>query len=118
MTSAPEDGTLTLLRDALLADRERFERWGDSYDTRAGLVLGFAGVLVGLANGSSVLARLGQGASVLAGATALYTLWPLSKPFVSGSRFLRKYGRAPFAIVDKALTDTIAVSNDEYLAFL
>jgi hypothetical protein len=49
----------------------------DALDTKAGILLGFAGAVVALAPaGSLVLINIGRFAAVASGAFALWTVWP------------------------------------------
>jgi hypothetical protein len=48
----------------------------DALDTKAGVVLGFAGAVVALAPAGSILIDIGRVAAVGSGACALWTVWP------------------------------------------
>ena len=66
--------------DAILkwtqAERESQLRHFDSLDTKSGLILGFSGVLVGLARTGGVIVEIGRYAAVLSSLVALLAFWP------------------------------------------
>jgi hypothetical protein len=73
------DGRLPSL-DPIL-EEVRSERAGqlrhfDALDTKAGLILGFAGALVALAPTGALLVDLGRLAAAASGIVALWTFWP------------------------------------------
>ena len=66
--------------DAILkwtqAERESQLRHFDSLDTKAGLILGFSGVLAGLARTEGLIVEIGRYAAVLSSLVALLAFWP------------------------------------------
>ena len=76
--------SLELIAGVVASELEAQERRGDALDSKAGLVLGFAGVLVGLGTGhraNSVLDLLGFASAALAAVTALASL--AARPFLT-----------------------------------
>ncbi len=77
--------SLDLVLDQVAAEREAINAHTDSLTTKAGLVLGFAGILVGLSataqqvDFSSFYFRIGLWAAVLAALLAAVALVPLSR---------------------------------------
>ena len=75
--------SLELVLDQMAAERDAINAHTDSLTTKAGLVLGFAGILVGLSataqpvNFSSIFFRIGLWAAVLAAFLATVALFPL-----------------------------------------
>ena len=65
-----------------------------------------------------MLARCGQVASVIAAGAALWAFWPKLIPFVGGRAFLRKYGARSPEVAGKAMVDSMAESNADYLGLL
>ena len=107
--------SLALIRDVLVSEHENLERWGDSFDTRAGLILGFSGVLVGLNTGTSVLSSHRSRALGYRGHARLVGVLAAPDSVRKRSAFLRHHGAKPPEVVGKLLTDTIAESNADYV---
>ena len=59
-----------------LAEREGQLRHFDSPDTKAGLILGFSGVLAGLARTEGLIVEIGRYSAVLSSLVALLAFWP------------------------------------------
>jgi len=69
--------SLDVVRDEARAERAGQVANFDSIDTKAGILLGFAGALVALSReGSSLALQLGRGLGVLSGFLSLWTFWP------------------------------------------
>ena len=69
--------SLDVVWDQVRIEREVQLAHFDALDTKAGIVLGFAGALVALAPaGSIVLIDIGRAVAVASGGFALWTVWP------------------------------------------
>lgn len=98
----------------LLIEISRSERGAqlshfDSLDTKAGLVLGFAGVLIALGNGSGSL--VGQIAVVLAALSAgvaVSAFWPRQFPAIDATR-LGDYAVSELVFTQLTVLDTLEV---------
>ncbi len=77
MTEPKGIRALDVIRDEVRAERAGQLATFDAIDTKAGILLGFAGALVALSReGSNVALQLGRGLGVLTGFLALWTFWP------------------------------------------
>lgn len=72
--------SLPEILDQAVKEREAQLRHYDSLDTKAGVVLGFAGALVALAPSGNLFVDAGRVFSVLSGLLALWTFWPRTYP--------------------------------------
>ena len=111
MPSADRDDlpSIGLVLDVLRAGRE--ERCGhfEALDQKAGLAIGFAGVLVTLSNDISEPWRaLGVVASVISAGLALSSFWPRGYEVLDN---VRDYLAAPEPQTQLVLVDTLAVMN-------
>ena len=69
--------SLEVVREEARAERDVQLKHFDSIDTKAGIVLGFAGALVALVSGRrTTLVELGRTVAVLSGFLSLWTFWP------------------------------------------
>jgi hypothetical protein len=73
-------GGIETLREIVRHERDAQLAHMESLDSKAGLVLGFAGTLVALAGGSGILADVGRRAAALAAALALSAFFPRRYP--------------------------------------
>jgi len=88
--SLPVMPSLDVIRAELDIRLGEQERRGSAFDSRAGLVLGFGGVLIGLSpDHPELLQLLGQGMAAVAAAVAGWSLWPRVSGAV-GPRALRE----------------------------
>ncbi len=62
------------------SEREAQLRHFDALDTKAGVILGFAGALVALAPSGNLIVEGGRAFSLASGLLALWTFWPRSYP--------------------------------------
>lgn len=70
-------GSLEVVLEEVRGERAAQLEHFDSIDTKAGIVLGFAGALVALGSRQTyVLVDLGRGVGVLSGFLSLWTFWP------------------------------------------
>jgi hypothetical protein len=99
--------SLDLLVDEVRVEREAQLRHFDALDQKAGIVLGFAGVLVVLSpGGRHFLVDIGRLVAVLSGVFALWTFWP-RRVWVTDLRQLRDlYLAAEPQITKLRLLDT------------
>lgn len=58
------------------SEREAQLRHFDALDSKAGIILGFSGALVALAQRGDALVAVGRYAAVVSGLLALWTFWP------------------------------------------
>lgn len=94
-----------LVLDVLRSGREERRAHFDSLDQKAGLALGFAGLLVTLSNDIVQPWRfLGASASIVAAGLALWSFWPRKVPVLDNAR---KYLAAPEHQTRMALVDAL-----------
>lgn len=97
----PSLPSLSLVADQAAAEREALQGHAESLDAKAGVILGFAGVLVGLgATAQMVISenwyfRVGLMLGVAAAALAAWALLPRKYPVVELGRLREKYLTAP-----------------------
>src|SRR5947209_6264487 len=105
MTTLP---SLSLLSDETKRELEVQERRGDALDSKAGIVIGFAGVLVplSLANLHGLLAHVGAGLAGLAALASGLAFIPRSTPGLSLRALRRSYLTADPAFTELRLLDT------------
>jgi hypothetical protein len=115
IVTVPDDLPLPSMR--LIAAQVEFERetmnsHAESLDTKAGVVLGFAGVLVGLgatAQGfisNRLLFQAGLVAGVTAGVLAAWAFLPRRYPVIEVLRLRERYLTAPEEVTQPHLLDT------------
>lgn len=110
--------SLDLLIEINQSEREAQLAHFDSLDTKAGLVLGFAGVLIALGNGSGIPA--GVGSTILAAIAALASVasfWPRKFPSIDPTR-LGEYAASELAFTQLTVLDTLEVMLVETAAKL
>lgn len=101
--------SLDLLIEINQSEREAQLAHFDSLDTKAGLVLGFAGVLIALGNGSG--SPSGVGSTILAAMAALASVasfWPRNFPSIDPTR-LGDYAVSELAFTQLTVLDTLEV---------
>lgn len=101
--------SLHLLIEINQAERQLQLTHFDSLDTKAGLVLGFAGVLIALGNGSGTAA--GIGSTILAASAAaasVASFWPRKFASFDPTR-LGDYARAELKFTQLTVLDTLEV---------
>ncbi|MGH2710136.1 MAG: hypothetical protein ACRDH9_02900 [Actinomycetota bacterium] len=99
------------------AEREAQLQHFDSLDSKAGIVLGFAGALVALSPpGAGVLINLGRGIGVLAALLALSAFWPRTYKTIANLRLLRdRYLTAEEVFTVQRILDTqIAMADGTF----
>lgn len=99
--------SLPLLSEETKRELDVQERRGDALDSKAGIVIGFAGVLVplSLANLHGLLAHIGAGLAGVAALASALAFIPRSTPGLS-LRALRPYLTADAAFTELRLLDT------------
>ncbi len=112
---APDEPLLPSMRlvaAQVAAERETMNRHAESLDTKAGVVLGFAGVLVGLgatAQGfisNRLLFQVGLVAGVAAGALAAWAFVPRRYPVIEVLLLRERYLTASEEVTQLHLLDT------------
>jgi hypothetical protein len=89
--------SLELIAQKTAAERATMNNHAESLDTKAGVVLGFAGVLVGLgataqrAVVNTVVFKVGVGLAVLSGVIAVAAFLPRRYPVVEVARLRERY---------------------------
>ncbi len=110
--------SLGLILDTFERERDRQLSHFDAVDTKAGVVLGFAGVIAALAtNAPSWLRVSSLLASIVAASLALAAFWPRRLPTVQPG-VLRDYIMAEDRITRLVLVDTYLVMLDEARALI
>lgn len=99
--------SLDLLLELVQAERDKQLGHFDALDGKAGIVLGFSGLLITLAPEASRVFRIG-GVLAAAGAAALalWSFWPRQFPVLEPSP-LRRYLRAEEAFTQLTVLDTL-----------
>ena len=105
--------SLPLLLDLVQAERDKQLGHFDALDTKAGSVLGFAGLLITFAPDAPAAFRVsGVLAAAVAATLALWSFWPRRFPVLEPS-LLRRYVRAEEAFTRLTVLDTLeAVVNE------
>jgi hypothetical protein len=104
--------SLDLLSRQVATERATMNGHAESLDTKAGVVLGFAGVLVGLgATAQATVSttnvfRVGLGAAVLSGLLAVWAYFPRRFPVIESRELREKYLTAPKEETQLFLLDT------------
>jgi hypothetical protein len=111
--------SLSLIVEQEVAERETMNTHAESLDTKAGVVLGFAGVLVGLgATAQTVVSdrvvfQAGLGVAVLSAVLAAWAFLPRRYPVLEVSRLRQRYLMAPEEETQLHLLDTQIVMVSE-----
>ena len=75
--AAPPVGSLEIVAEEVGAERQMQLAHFDSLDSKAGIVLGFAGAIVVLTpGGRHLLIELGRAVAAVSGLSALWSFWP------------------------------------------
>lgn len=99
------------------AERERQIGHFEALDTKAGIVMGFAGVLVAISTTQSMLVAAGRMFAILAAGWAGWSFLPRDVPVLDARR-LRRYVRAELDITKLHILDTevdMAAGTEELL---
>jgi hypothetical protein len=100
------NSSLELLIEINQSEREAQLSHFDSLDTKSGLVLGFAGVLIALGNGTGTLAGTGSTAfAAIAALAAVSSFWPRRFPSVDPTR-LGEYAVSELSFTQLTILDT------------
>jgi len=97
MPDTPALPSLKILLDQVASERETMNTHAESLDTKAGVILGFAGVLVGLgATAQATIStngvfRSGLGVAVVAAVLAAWAVFPRSYPVLEVLRTRQKF---------------------------
>jgi len=114
----PENSSVHLLIQINQSERQAQLSHFDSLDSKAGLVLGFAGVLIALGNSTAstlgVLSVIGAAAAAVA---AVASFWPRGFPSIDASR-LGDYAVSELAFTQLTLLDTLEVMLSETRSIL
>lgn len=99
--------SLDLLLDLVQAERAKQLAHFDALDAKAGIALGFAGLLITLAPNVATAFRLSGGvAAIVATGLALWAFWPRQFPVLEPSA-LRRYLRAEESFTRLTVLDTL-----------
>lgn len=99
--------SLAIVLEEVRSERQTQLSHFDSLDSKAGIVLGFAGALVALTpSGSPVLAGAGRWLAIVSGFVALWTFWPRRYWSIDLRPFRNKYLGAEPAFTAVRLLDT------------
>jgi hypothetical protein len=103
----PEPSSLDVVRTELDLERAIQDRRSESADSRAGIVLGFAGVVAGVALGSkSLLAIPGLIAAGVAAILAARVVWPQPQSTIDPRVLRLTYLAAPSSATALSVLDT------------
>lgn len=98
-----------MILDVLRSSREERREHFDALDQKAGLALGFAGVVVTLSNDIAEPWRaLGVVAAVVAAGLSLWSFWPRKYEVLEN---VRDYLAAPLEQTQRVLVDTLELMN-------
>jgi hypothetical protein len=112
VSSEPLLPSLDLLLDQVASEREMMNRHAESLDTKAGVVLGFSGVLIGLGataqqvDANTVLFKCGLGVAVLAALFGAIAFLPRRYPVLEVERLRESNLTASIAETRLELLDT------------
>jgi hypothetical protein len=112
MASTPKMPSLKILLDQVASERATVSARADGLDTKAGVVLGFAGVLVGLgATASTTIStngvfQAGLGVAVVAALSAAFAFVPRKSPVLQMRPARDKYLTADESVTQLILLDT------------
>jgi hypothetical protein len=104
--------SLPILIDQVASERETIDTHSESLDTKAGVVLGFAGVLIGLGAtaqasvSGKLIFQIGLGVAVLAALSAAWAFLQRSYPVLEVYQLRQSYLDAPGAETQLRLLDT------------
>ncbi len=99
--------SLDLLLRLVQAERDKQLQHFDALDAKAGVIVGFTGVLVALAASEpGWIVAAGMGAGMLSGGFALAAFWPRAHPVLEPSP-LRRYLAAEEAFTKLTVLDTL-----------
>jgi hypothetical protein len=101
--------SLQLVHDSFERERDRDLAHFDALDTKAGVVVGFAGVLVAIGSADSVAAIIASAAGIAASLVGLSAFWPGRFPALE-PQHLRSYFSAEERMTRLVLVDTYAQS--------
>ena len=90
----------------------------DGLDNKAGIVLGFAGVLVAIADGSQLLTIAGRSVAVGAALLSLWAFLPRKYPVLDTRKLRDKYLRANPGFTTLHLLDTQVMMEERASALL
>lgn len=101
--------SIDLLIDISRSERDAQLSHFDSLDTKAGLVLGFAGVLIALGNGSgSIMGQTAVFLAALSALSAVSSFWPRQFPSIDPTR-LGDYAVSELVFTQLTVLDTLEV---------
>jgi hypothetical protein len=101
-----KDSSLELLIEINQSEREAQLSHFESLDTKSGLVLGFAGVLIALGNGAGSVAGTGSTTfAAIAALAAVSSFWPRRFPSVDPTR-LGDYAVSELSFTQLTILDT------------
>lgn len=99
--------SLDLLLQLVQAERDKQLQHFDALDAKAGVIVGFTGVLVALAASEpGRIVALGMGAGMLSGGFALAAFWPRAHPVLEPTP-LRRYLTAEEQFTKLTVLDTL-----------
>jgi hypothetical protein len=104
--------SLDLILDQVASERETMNTHAESLDAKAGVVLGFSGVLVGLGataqpgDSNTIIFQIGLGVAVLAAALAAWAFLPRGYPVLQVGLLRERYLTAPEHDTRLRLLDT------------
>ncbi|MFN2527036.1 MAG: hypothetical protein ABR505_12375 [Actinomycetota bacterium] len=99
--------SLDLIREEVLSERDLQLRHFDGLDAKAGVLLGFAGLLAALAPiQESVLIELARAAAVIAAGAAFSAFWPRDYPVTDVRGLRQHYLYAQEEFTKRRLMDT------------
>jgi hypothetical protein len=105
--------SLDVVREELEAERTALEKRSDGADTRAGIVLGFSGVMAGIAvNSKSGWAVPGLLVGVAAAVLAVRVVWPRTQTTIDPRALRGRYLAAPELRTKQAVLDTRIVDYE------
>lgn len=99
-------GSLDTILDEVRSERTAQVRHFDALDAKAGIILGFSGVLVALFPAGGVLIDAGRATAVGSGLLALWTFWPRLMPELNLPSLKQLYARAEPEFTSLRLIDT------------
>jgi hypothetical protein len=112
-----EEGSIDVVAEEVRWERDAQLRHFDALDGKAGILLGFAGVLVVLAGGDHPLVLIGRLVAASSGLTAMAAFWPRRYMSTEVRRLREKYlsSDRPFTRIRMLDTQIVMVESVKHV---
>lgn len=110
--------SLALIREQVQTELDRQLRHFDGLDTKAGIVLGFAGAIVAISERVIAIGLWGRGLAAAAAFLALLAFFPRNYPVLNTRRLRETYLRSGEKFTELHLLDTQVEMTEEAASLL